>query len=190
MPVADREIIDVEEPVIKAIRAGDRQTFAEFVRRHKGWVRGVIYGVLGDADRIDDVAQQVWTTVWQRVGELRDSKRWRPWLYRLARNAATDAGRDTTRRRDRALKSASVLGWAASESTPDRELLAGERRRAVLEAIEALPILYREPFVMRHVTGWSYAEIAEVLDMPVDSVETRLVRARRLLRERLKDTVL
>jgi RNA polymerase sigma-70 factor (ECF subfamily) len=60
----------------------------------------------------------------------------------------------------------------------------------VLEAIQALPALYREPFVMRHLNGWTYSEIADVMGMPVDSVETRLVRARRFLRESLKDKVL
>jgi RNA polymerase sigma-70 factor (ECF subfamily) len=58
-----------------------------------------------------------------------------------------------------------------------------------LRAIQALPVLYREPFVLRHLQGWTYKEIAEVMDMRVDSVETRLVRARRFLRERLKDKV-
>ena len=53
-----------------------------------------------------------------------------------------------------------------------------------------MPVLYREPFVLRHVSGWSYKEIAAVLDLAVDSVETRLVRARRFLRESLKDKVL
>ena len=59
----------------------------------------------------------------------------------------------------------------------------------MLAAIQSLPALYREPFVLRHLSGWSYAEIAEVMGMPVDSVETRLVRARRLLRASLKDKV-
>ena len=56
-------------------------------------------------------------------------------------------------------------------------------------AIQALPALYREPFVLRHVNVWSYRQIAEMMNMPVDSVETRLVRARRFLRESLKGKV-
>ena len=57
----------------------------------------------------------------------------------------------------------------------------------MLAAINGLPALYREPFVLRHMNGWGYQQIAEVMDLPVDTVETRLVRARRLLREALKD---
>jgi RNA polymerase sigma-70 factor (ECF subfamily) len=64
-------------------------------------------------------------------------------------------------------------------------MAAREEYEAMLAAIEALPPLYREPFVLKHVEGWSYAQIGEALGLPNDTVETRLVRARRLLRERL-----
>jgi RNA polymerase sigma-70 factor (ECF subfamily) len=63
--------------------------------------------------------------------------------------------------------------------------VADEQRRQLTAAIRSLPALYREPFVLRHLEGWTYQEIAEVFDMPVDTVETRLVRARRHLREAL-----
>lgn len=180
---------DPEQPVIEAIRSGDRYAFEELVRRHSRWVRSIVFGVLGRQDVIDDVAQQVWTSVWQRIGELRDATRWKPWIYRLARNAAVDAGRDLSRRRRQASLSPSAVGAMESGATAaaDSTTAANEQSVAVMEAIQALPMLYREPFVLRHVNGWGYEQIAEVMGMPVDSVETRLVRARRMLREALKD---
>lgn len=189
MAMAQQEGFDAEEPVIEAIRAGDRYAFGEFMRRHNRWVVGVIYGVLGEHDGVEDVAQQAWTAVWRRAGELRDVKRWRPWLYRLTRNAAIDAGRDMTRRRGR-MRVVAEDGEAASGDTPDCHLSGHEQHGEVLAAVQALPALYREPFVLRHLNGWSYREIAEVMGMPIDSVETRLVRARRLLRDCLRDKVL
>lgn len=200
--MAQFDVFEPEETAIEAIRADDRLAFADFVRRHNGWVRGVIYGVLGARDEIDDVAQQVWTTVWQRIGELRDAGRWRPWLYRLAHNAAIDAGRARQRhtRRLRRLPASDRVATDSSSPTvapvsnrrptPDRELVGREVYEEVLAAIQALPVLYREPFVLRHLNGWSYGKIADVMGMPIDTVETRLVRARRFLRESLKDKVL
>ena len=189
MAMAQSDAFDAEEPVVEAIRAGDRYAFSEFVRRQNGWVRGAIYGVLGERDQVDDVAQHAWTNVWKRIGELRDAKRWRPWLYRLVRNAAIDAGRDVTRRRHHAQGLAADPPVRIASSAPDGRAVAQERHGAVLSAVQGLPALYREPFVLRHVAGWSYREIADVMGMPVDSVETRLVRARRFLRESLKDVV-
>lgn len=177
---------DPEAPVIEAIRGGDRCAFAEFVRRHNEWVRGVIFGVLGRAESLDDVAQQVWTAVWQRIGELRTAQSWRSWLYRLARNAAVDAGREVTRQRAR-LKVVAAEQIGERNPTTPTSLESEERHREILAAIAGLPPLYREPFVLRHMNGWNYQQIAEAMEMPVDSIETRLVRARRLLRDALKD---
>ena len=186
MAMQPAEGCDPEQPVIDAIRGGDRYAFDELVRRHHPWVRGVIFGVLGDVDRVDDAAQQVWAALWERIGELRDVKRWRPWLYRLARNAAIDSGRDTRRRRQ--LAQAFATSRSAGSSGPaDDRAVREEQHREVMTAIQALPALYREPFVLRHVNGWSYRRIGEMMNMPVDSVETRLVRARRFLRDSLKD---
>jgi RNA polymerase sigma-70 factor (ECF subfamily) len=106
----------------------------------------------------------------------------------LARNAAIDAGRDVARRRNR-MRTFSAEAPLTSRATPDGDLTNHEGHRDVLDAVQALPALYREPFVLRHLSGWSYREIAAAMGMPVDSVETRLVRARRLLRDCLKDKV-
>lgn len=179
---------DEEGPVVEAIQSGDRFAFAELLKRHDGWVRGVIFGVLGRQDSLDDVAQHAWTAFWMRIGELRDSTKWRPWLYRLARNAAVDAGRDLTRRRSRS--GAFPEEPVAPASSPDQGVVRDERHADVLAAVAALPALYREPFVLRHLNDWSYRDISEAMGMPVDTVETRLVRARRFLRESLKKKVL
>lgn len=195
MTVALSDECDPEQPVVEAIRGGDRFAFAEFVRRQNRFVRATVTGVLGMSDRVDDVCQQVWAAVWQRADKLKDTARWRPWLYRLARNAAIDAGRDVTRRKSyarqaRAEPAAVTRPAAAGQSVdPGGALLDGERHETVLRAIRGLPALYREPLVLRHIHDWSYRQIAEVMGLPVDSVETRLVRARRMLRETLKDQI-
>jgi len=183
MPLA--EDYDADQPVIEAIQQGDKFAFEDLVRRHGTWVRSVVFGVLGDRDVVDDVVQQVWTTVWRRIGELRESQRWRSWLYRLSRNAALDAGRELTRRRQqmRTLIAEAPRSVSNADTTANDQ---AEKHAAALEAIKSLPALYREPFVLRHVNGWSYRQIADAMDMPIDSVETRLVRARRMLRETLQ----
>lgn len=181
---------DAQRPVIEAIQAGDAHAMAELIRTQGRWVRAVVFGVLGRAEDVDDVCQKVWILVWRESRKLDDPARWRSWLYRIARNAATDAWRAGKRRRQLhglpgvaqvVLDSAPAPEWME----PERQALLSERHQAMLDAVAELPELYREPFVLRHVENWSYAEIGEVLGLPTDTVETRLVRARRLLRERL-----
>ncbi len=184
MTMAHATELDPDQATIEAIRRGDRAAFQAFARAQGRLVRGVIFGVLGDADRVEDVAQQVWQSVWTRIENLRNVAQWRSWLYRLARNAAVDAGREQTRR-NRLAKQAAAAPPAAGPRTPEREAIGQEQHRDVMNAIAGLPAIYREPFVLRHLHDWSYPQIAETMGMPPATVETRLVRARQLLREAL-----
>lgn len=177
---------DPDIELVAAIRRRDAEAFRKWMERNHGWVRAVVYAILGDPDQVDDVCQQVWAAAWWRIGGISDNAKWKPWLYMLARNAAFDAGRKRTRRRrhERVL-----ISSAREEPNQDGSAMAGfvrdEDRKIVLETLESLPPIYREPFVLRHLEGWSYQAIAELLEMPVDTVETRLVRAMRKMRERL-----
>jgi RNA polymerase sigma-70 factor, ECF subfamily len=174
-----------DHELIAAAQRGERAALEAFVRRHDRWVRGVVYATLGSATGLDDVVQHVWTTVWQQIRTLVDPLRWRGWLCTLARNAALDVGEKAARERRRRRGSEVLAGVPANEDDPARQAATAEEHRRALQAIGALPDLYRVPFVLRHVQGWSYAEIGEALDLPVDTVETRLVRARRMLRATL-----
>jgi RNA polymerase sigma-70 factor (ECF subfamily) len=190
LPQPLTEAFDPDQPLFEALRAGDTEVLAELMQRHGRWVRGVVYAVLGNARDVDDVCQQVWLAVWRRASGLEDAARWRPWLYRMAHNAAIDVGRRT--RRQRSLWAVLTAQFprgktAAPNVDAPQRLIVQERYREALRAIEGLPEIYREPFVLRHLEGWTYRQISEALDMPEDTVETRLVRARRLLREVLKD---
>ena len=186
---------DADLPVVQALQQGDPYALDELMRRHGGWVRSVVYGVLGDPDRVDDVCQQTWTAVWEQIRHLREPTRWKSWVYRLSRNAAIDAGREKTRAK-RAVQQLAEAALAErvpfgppNPARPDQELSDKERADAIRSAIRGLPAIYREPFALRHLEGWSYAQIARTMELPVDTVETRLVRARRLLRETLSGKV-
>jgi RNA polymerase sigma-70 factor (ECF subfamily) len=161
--------------------------FDRLVHSQGPWLRGMLFGLLGDAELADDAAQIAWTRAWSQLATLQDPRRWRAWLARLARNAAIDSGRQRQRERARRVPWESGVGQAAEVTgpSPDQRAERKERQDAVLNAIRGLPAKYREPFVLRQMHGWSYQQIAEVMDLPPATVETRLTRARRMLREAL-----
>lgn len=183
--------LDVEalRTLVSEAQSGCRLAADRLVREHDGWVRSVIYGVVGRPDLVDDIAQQVWVQVWERLGSLQDPDRLRSWLYSVARNAAIDAGQAHKRRRGAALDAVAdgLNDWRVA--TPARSAAGDETHELLLRAVQALPVIYREPFVLRHLEDWTYSEIGALLGLPIETVETRLVRARRLLREMLKDKV-
>ncbi len=181
---------DSETGVFQAVQQGDRYAFEELVGRHSRWVRGIVFAQLGDETATEDVVQQIWLRLWQQAGTVRDPRTWRAWLVRIARNAAYDEVR--WRRQQREGVARVVAERPPEERTergPEGEATVEEQKRFVREAIRGLPAIYREPLVLRQLEGWSYQEIGNVLGIPVDTVETRLVRARRLLREALAGRV-
>jgi RNA polymerase sigma-70 factor (ECF subfamily) len=179
---------DGDHDLIAAAQRGQRSAIDTFVRRHDRWVRNVVYATVSNPVVVDDIVQNVWAKVWEQIGTLIEPARWRGWLYRLARNTAIDAGQKIAGERRRSLTYATVEQAEARAADPAGRLIDAEEHARVLGAIRGLPAIYREPFVLRHLEGWSYSQIGEAMSLPVDTVETRLVRARRLLRSALRDT--
>lgn len=176
---------DPEVPVIEAIQQGDAGAMEEFVHRQGQFVRSVVYGSLRRTNELDDVVQRVWLRVWREARRLDDPTRWRAWLYRIARNAALDAGRKRQRWRDHLQQWWQRPRPGSAQTPPDVTAERQESHQLVLDAIESLPTIYRECFVLKHVEQLSYRQISEMLGVPTDTVETRLVRARRQLRDKL-----
>lgn len=169
--------------LLGAAQGGSRPAAERVVREHDAWVRSVVYGVTGRSDLVDDVVQQVWARAWERLASLKDPQRLRAWLYSIARNAAVDAGQARRRMpRPAGFQERLRDGRAVN---PLQAALGSELRQTLLRAVEALPAIYREPFALRHLEDWSYARIGALLGLSAETVETRLVRARRLLREML-----
>lgn len=188
---ADREMIsipltdDALRQLVCDAQKGHRDAADRLIRAHEGWIRGVVFGITGKPQLVDDVVQQVWTQLWERIDSLQDPRCLKSWLYAVARNAAIDAGQARKRRDEVRMEAAAEARPFDAESNPALRVSADEVHSELLRAIGALPAIYREPFVLRHMEDWSYAEIGELLGLSVETVETRLVRARRLLREML-----
>jgi len=184
---------DLDQDLFEAVQSGDAESLAELIQRNERWVRGVVYAAISDGHAVDDVMQRVWLNVWQRCRTLEDLRSWRHWLYRMAHNAAIDFGRKKMRRRNlwqRLSHEMMGRGQVGGEPDPKHAASVNEQHQQVLNAIEGMPAIYREPFVLRHLEGWSYRQISETLSLPVDTVGTRLVRARRLLQDTLSDVEL
>lgn len=202
--MALRATPEQERQVFEALSAGDAGAMEEVVSSHGGWLRGVVYGVLGRRDELDDAMQQVWLNVWKKASGLDSPERGRAWLYRIAHHTAIDFGRRATRRRglwrrlaswagkDRAIDptprpSGERCPWRDDDGRPLDRMVEREEHERLLRAVATLPVMYRQPLVLKHVSGWSYREIGRTMGLPVDTVETRLVRARRLVRRALED---
>jgi RNA polymerase sigma-70 factor (ECF subfamily) len=174
---------DVEEgQLIAASLAGDDDAFRHLVERHHRMVLNVAFRAFGSMAAAEDCAQDVFIKVHTRLRSYRADTPFIHWLHRVAANTVTDA----LRRRRADLSLDSLVHEACSESGDPADAAARqEQRMAVRQAIAALPGRLRDAIVLQVFHELSYQEIAQVLEVPIGTVMSRLHNAKRLLRSRL-----
>ncbi len=171
--------------------AGEAEAVQELWREHRRWVAAVILAHKPREADVEDLLQDVAMTFVRSIGQLRDHATLKPWLRTVAINAALASGRQATRRREgMAWKVGSSgntqpgeAGGGPGERSPDDSAGSTEESRRVLLLAERLPDGYREPLILKCVRGMSYREIGVMMDLPETTVETRIARGRRMLRE-------
>jgi RNA polymerase sigma-70 factor (ECF subfamily) len=168
--------------IIKAQR-GDRNAFGELVRRHHREVVNVVYRMCGDVQLAEDAAQEAFVRAWLRLESYRPLTTLRNWLYRIAVNAALDM-----LRRERSTGE-DIQSLALHDQQPGPETLLVQKERAALvqAAILSLTPASRTVLVLREYGELSYQEIANILDVPMGTVMSRLNYARNRLRELLAE---
>ncbi|NVB42227.1 sigma-70 family RNA polymerase sigma factor [Pseudenhygromyxa sp. WMMC2535] len=180
---AEISSLDDEALVQRAGRGGgDKQAFAELVRRHQGKVRGLLLRLTGNTTLADDLAQEVFLRAYRGMVGFEGRARFSTWLYRIAYNVFLNH-----RTRSKEL-SALPEGFESRAAAPESELSAArcDLRRDLAAAIAELPDRYRAVVTLYYLEDVSYPEIAEVLDLPLGTVKTHLHRAKKLLREHLR----
>jgi RNA polymerase sigma-70 factor (ECF subfamily) len=149
-------------------------------REHRRWVAAILLAHKPREIEVDDLLQVVAMSVVRKIGSLRDPAAVKPWLRTVAINAARASGREVQRKRRhlRLVREREIEGEPTGDGATRRE----EAQRLMALA-RTLPEGYREPLLMRCVRGMSYKQIGAVLDLPETTIETRIARGRRMLRE-------
>ncbi len=175
-----------ETELVKQAQHGDRNAFGELVRIHAQGVTNVIYRMCGDVHIAEDAAQEAFIQAWLHLSSYRPQTSLRNWLYRIAFNAATDI----LRREKRILPNdMEEMPLTDSHPGPEALLFQSERTALVQKAILSLPDASRAVLILREYEEMSYHEIADTLDIPVGTVMSRLNYARRVLKEKLEQTL-
>lgn len=181
----------VDQQLITRSQQGDMAAFAELVNQYKQKVFTYAYRMVGNTQDAEDVAQETFLRVYRHLASYDPHRRFATWMYAIANNLCIDVLR---RRRPTLSLDQPVndegdlfLEPAATEGNPEQEAEQLELHQAVEAAIASLPESYRSVIILRHVQNLSYDEISRILDLPLNTVKTRIFRAREALAKRLKD---
>lgn len=168
-----------EAALVCAAQGGDKEALRQLFTRNWSWLKGLVYSIIGGPDEVDDVLQDICVRVIEKIGSIRQPERFQPWLAILARRQAL-RHRQRAHAASRALRSEGFGPQHAAHGT-QHELERGEQCEQIIRAIRSLPEKYREVFILEHGGDLTYRQIAEILDVPVTTVQIRLVRARRMI---------
>jgi RNA polymerase sigma-70 factor (ECF subfamily) len=175
-----------DEQIIESVRAGDTRQFAELVLRYQDTVFGMAKRFVESPADAEDIAQEAFLRVHRGLEGFKGDARFSTWLYRITWNLCTD----WVRRHRKPGRTSVGLDETAdiedSRGGVEEGLLDEEARRGVRRALSALDEKYRAVVTLLYYQKLSYEQIAEVLGVPLKTVETRLYRARKLLRASLE----
>jgi RNA polymerase sigma factor (sigma-70 family) len=173
----------------------DRVAFAELLRRYESHVNRLLYHLAPDWQERADLAQEVWIRVYRNIKRLQEPVKFRGWLSRIATNLFYDELRKRKRTTQPISLDAPVrmsdgeLSWelASEMPSPTDDLATKEFYDQLQKAIADLPESFRTTIVLREIQGLSYEEIAEITNVSLGTVKSRIARARLKLQSTLQN---
>jgi len=179
-----------DEELVAATQGGDTAAFDTLVRRWDKKIQGAIYRVMGSDEEARELSQEAFFKAYRALDGFERRSRFSSWLYQIAINLCRDRMRRRKTHRLMSLEDLPRPEAAAPLVVSERSVAAAvEQRdlaRIVADAVGALPEEQREVIVLKEYEELTFAEIAEVLGLPVSTVKTRLYRALSQLRRQLE----
>lgn len=190
--------------LLSAARSGDRAAFGQIVVRFQDRLFTAVLRLVGDHDDARELTQEAFTRALMNLEQFRGDAQVYTWLFRIAMNLSISRLRKSSRRRVFSLDAPSGSNGRGGDETqaaslmdrvsssverPDAVVERREARQAVLAALGRLDSEYRAILVMRDIEGFDYQQMAEILDLPLGTLKSRLFRARLALRDELKEFI-
>jgi len=182
----DPEKFENESMLALAASRGDRTAIEALLRRNWLWIKGMAISGVQRADLVDDILQEICIKVIDKIDTLKEPERFKPWLATIARREIVNTRREQSKKMA-LFKKMQETAPQPDESSPMREHWPQEACESILDALKRLPEKYREVFVLKYIKDYSYAEIAEALDIPFTTVQIRLTRSRRMIYDIVKE---
>jgi RNA polymerase sigma-70 factor, ECF subfamily len=190
---AQNGISEEDARILRGLRAGVESAYEELMDRYEHPIYSMVYRLLGNQNDASDVVQEVFLKVFRGVGAFRQQSSLRTWVYRIAVNEAYNHRRWFARhcRREVSLEKdypeqEHVVEMAQDPGpSPYDQALDSETRVLIERALTRINPQFRAAVVLRDIQNLSYEEIAEILQISLGTVKSRIVRGREALRREL-----
>ncbi|MGA2586709.1 MAG: sigma-70 family RNA polymerase sigma factor [Candidatus Aminicenantales bacterium] len=176
-----------EKTLIEAARLGSREAFETIVKRYEKKVFHLAFSFVRDRASADDLAQEVFVKAYFALPKFHFKSEFGTWLYRIAANHIKDHLRKVSRRKEVSIEEFEDVAFVSDDQVKERERIQAEdqRKKIVFRVLATLPQKYRMILTLRDIRGFSYEEITRILKISPGTVDSRLHRARKLLRNKM-----
>ena len=174
-----------ETSLVKRAKAGDTRAFEALVNQHARYIYTLTNRLLSNRQEAEDLAQETFVRAWRNLHKFRGDAQFRTWLYRIATNLCYNR-LPRLKQELAALDPDDNLALYDSAPRAEQQVIRAEEQAELKDVINTLPESYRLLVILRHIQDLSYAEIAQVTDLPLGTVKTGIFRARKMLKERLE----
>jgi RNA polymerase sigma-70 factor (ECF subfamily) len=192
-PAAPAAAVATDQELVVKAQGKDYAAFEQLLDRYEDKIFRLAYRFVRNESEAKEILQDTFLTIWRKLDTFKGDSQFSSWLYRVAANTALMRLRSQRRHPEVSTEDLPIGyldnygqlppvidNWA---KRPDEELASDELRRHIQSSVDALPEIYRAVFLIRDVEGLSTEETAEVLQISVPTVKTRLHRARIALRD-------
>lgn len=174
--------------IIEHIKEGSEPHFEMLVNKYKNYIFKIAYGILGNRKDSEDVVQETFINAYYSISTLKDPSMLKMWVSKIATNFAFKFY--NANKKMMYIEISDVAESFTDEGlTPEERVMKFDEQVAVYKALETLSFDYRTILVLRDVQGFSYNEIAEILNIPLGTVKSRINEARNQLRKKLINRV-
>ena len=178
-----------EKKLIERAYGGDPSAFNRLMAQHENRMYAVALRMCANREDAQDCLQEAMLRVYRAIGSFKGQSTFSTWVYRITMNTCLDELRRKKNRQNTSLDNLVDMGWSPTDggAGPEKQALMREMREKMHGAIHELPDDMRAAVVLRDIQGFSYDEIAQMLEINVGTIKSRISRGREKLREKLKE---
>jgi len=168
--------------LVRQAMTGDKVSFGKLVSRYKQHIVNIAFGIIGNPHDAEEIAQEAFLKAYISINKLTAEVAFYQWLVRITTNLSIDKKKSNTKEISRSLEG---VGGALNNwnNIPEKLVEEKEKQQLILTSLEQLNLEQRTVLVLRELQGFSYDEIAEILDIPLGTVKSRINTARLHFRE-------
>lgn len=191
MNIKDLNNLSDEELIIEFQQSGDERAFEILVKRFKNPLINFVYRYLGDYDSCVDVVQDTFVKVYRYKDRYNNVAKFSTWIYTIAINLAK-----TEYMKRKRVKTFSISQFGDDENSfeikdnafrPDKNVDTQYKEEQIQKALLKVKVVYREPVILRDIQDLSYEEIADILNIEIGTVKSRINRGRKRLQKLLRN---